>query len=334
MTENHPLPFSVRKNPRLLSLVIPVFNEEESVPFLKAELEKFQKKVELPIEIIFVDDGSKDKSYSLLSSWAAHDSSVKLIRLARNFGHQIAITVGMDVAEGDATVVMDADLQDPPEVILEMLAKYRQGFEIVYGQRTERESETVFKKFTAWAFYRVMKYFVYKELPEDVGDFRLVSRPCLDAIKQMREHHRFMRGMVAWVDFSQTCVKYKRPARVAGTTKYPLHKMVAFAWSAAMSFSAFPLRLSFWMGTLMTSVGVLYAAYSLVCWMRGTPLVAGWMSMIVLLCLIGGSIQIVLGIVGEYIAKIFEEVKGRPLYIVSHSMNVSNVNFNNNSKAA
>jgi dolichol-phosphate mannosyltransferase len=217
---------------------------------------------------------------------------------------------------------MDADLQDPPEVIPDMLAAYRRGYDVVYGRRTGREGESAFKRFTAWAFYRFMRRFIHRDLPPDTGDFRLISKPCLDALKAMRETHRFLRGMVAWVGFPQTAVDYRRQARVAGTTKYPLWKMARFAWTAAVSFSPAPLRISLAAGVLVALAGFAEAIYAVIRVVKGLYVAPGWTSTIVVICLVGGGILISIGILGEYVGRIFEEVKGRPLYIVAATANI------------
>jgi len=313
-----------RPDPGLLSIIVPCYDEVEVVAHLRARLEHVCHALHVPVEIILVNDGSTDRTMDLLLDWAAANPQVKVLGLARNFGHQAAITAGLDHARGDAVAIMDADLQDPPEVIADMLAEYRRGYDVVYGQRMDREGETWLKRFSAWAFYRLMRIFIYKDLHPDAGDFRLISRPCLEALRGMRETHRFLRGMVAWVGFSQTGVKYRRPARVGGRTKYRLRKMLSFAWTAAMAFSPAPLRLSFLTGFGLTLVGVGYGVYAFLRWMLGLYVVPGWTSVIVILCLIGGAIQMSLGILGEYVARIFEESKGRPLYVVSTAINLEN----------
>ena len=221
-------PLNSRVDPVLLSLVIPVYNEAAMLPMLRRELTAFADGLPMASELIFVNDGSSDDSLQQLLKWSTEDRRVKIMGLARNFGHQVAVTAGLDAARGDAVVVLDADLQDPPAVILEMLREYRNGYDVVYGQRMTRHGETIFKRASAWAFYRLMQKFVHKSLPIDAGDFRLISRPCLDALRSMRETHRFLRGMVAWVGFPQTAVLFERPPRAAGDTKYPTAADAAF----------------------------------------------------------------------------------------------------------
>jgi len=318
-----------RANPALLSIVIPCYNEEEVVPLLRREIEAFAATLPCAVEFIFINDGSRDRTLVVLDDWAKTDPRVRLLGFARNFGHQTAVTAGLDVAQGDAVVIMDADLQDPPKVVHEMLARFREGYDVVYGQREERAGETTFKKITAWVFYRLMKKLVHPDLPVDAGDFRLVSRECLNALQSMRETHRFLRGMVAWVGFPQTAVLYKRDARAAGETKYPLRKMLTFAWTAALSFSPLPLRVSLLLGILTALIGFFAGLYALVVAIihfffadLGIPYSSGWASIMTLLCLVGGAILVGIGILGEYVARIYDEIKARPLYLVSYRRNV------------
>jgi dolichol-phosphate mannosyltransferase len=317
-----PQPYYVlkpRPAPGLLSVVVPIYNEEEVIPLLIERLEKVLAAIGLEWEAILVNDGSSDRGVELLLAAARRDARFKVISLARNFGHQIAATAGLDAARGDAVVLMDADLQDPPEAIGEMLVKYREGYDVVYAKRVARRGESWFKRLTAWAFYRIMRLLVYPDLPADVGDFRLMSRRCLNALNAMRETHRFLRGMVAWVGFPQTVVPVVRGERAAGRSKYPLRKMLRFAWTAAVSFSPVPLRVAFVLGALLFSVGLIYTAYAIVELMAGVKLVRGWTSLVLLNCLGSGAIMIGIGVLGEYIARIYEHVKARPLYLVERS---------------
>jgi polyisoprenyl-phosphate glycosyltransferase len=312
-----------REFPSLLSLVIPVYNERESAPILRARMEEFLLELPCAAEVVLVNDGSTDETLELLMDWAAVDPRIKVIGLARNFGHQIAATAGLDYAAGDAVVLMDADLQDPLEVVHQMLDLYRKGYDVVYGQRARREGETWFKKVTAWGFYRVMRSFVHADLPADVGDFRLFSRRCLDALLAMPEQHRFLRGMVAWVGFAQTAVRYDRSPRAAGSTKYTLRKMLRFAWTAIASFSSLPLRASFYLGIAVAAPALFWGAIAVVRYMAWGDTVPGWTSQIVATCLIGAAILISNGVLGTYVGYIFEEMKRRPLYIVSSTANTS-----------
>ena len=234
-----------------LSLVLPIYNEEEVIPELHKRLQEFLTKLALPAEVVFVNDGSRDRSMELLRGIAGEEPRYRVVSFARNFGHQRAITAGVDFARGKAVVVMDADLQDPPEVVLEMVAKWREGFDVVYGRRRKRAGETWFKLLTARAFYRVFAAMIPIQVPLDTGDFRLMSRRVVVVLRELRETHRFVRGMVAWVGFKQTEVLYDRPARFAGDTKYPFRKMVAFAIDGITSFSVLPLRFATYMGMLM-----------------------------------------------------------------------------------
>ena len=306
-----------------LSIVVPVYNEEEVIPLLGDALLSLLPRLPGNTEIILVNDGSSDNTIFELHLLAQRDPRFKLLSLARNFGHQLAATAGLDFAQGDAIVLMDADLQDPPELILEMIAEYEKGYDIVYARRQSREGETAFKRLTAWLFYRLMRLLVQKDLPVDVGDYRLTSRRCLDALKSMREYHRFLRGMVNWIGFPQTTVPFRRARRAAGKTKYPLRRMLRFAWTAAVSFSPLPLRLSFFVGMALFSIGLMYGFYSLYRVIAGLYVVPGWTSLIVLNCLGSGSILLGIGVVGEYVARIFEQAKGRPLYVVAECVNFS-----------
>ena len=306
-----------RPLPSLLSLVIPIYNEEEVLPLLLKRLEKLLQSISFPVEVILVNDGSRDRSIVLLLEAAAVEPRYKVVSLARNFGHQVAATAGLDYATGTAIVLMDADLQDPPELILSMVDQYCRGYDVVYARRLDREGETRFKKFTAWLFYRVMRRLIHPDLPVDVGDFRLMSRACLNVLLEMRELHRFLRGMVTWVGFAQTDVTFNRPARAAGETKYPLRKMLLFAWNAAVSFSPLPLRLSLGVGFALLCASLLYVVYAMYAVFSGKMVVAGWASSITFTGLVGGSILISLGLLGEYVGRIFEEIKGRPLYTVN-----------------
>ncbi len=307
-----------RSPPRSLSLIFPIYNEEDVLPLLRRRLTGWLEQVGVPTELIVVNDGSSDNSLELIISWANDDRRIRIVGLARNFGHQAAVTAGLDAARGDAVVIMDADLQDPPEVIAQMLQEYAKGYDVVNAKRRSRSGEGRFKRLSAWCFYRLMKLFIHKDLPADTGDFRLISRPCLDALRSMRETHRFLRGMVAWVGFAQTAVQFDRPARCAGKTKYSLLKMLRFAWTAAVSFSPAPLRISLVIGFLLALFGLADGAYAVARSFLGHYNVPGWTSVMATMCLIGGGTMLGIGILGEYIGRIFEEVKGRPLYVVSY----------------
>jgi dolichol-phosphate mannosyltransferase len=304
-----------------LSLVLPIFNEEEVIPELHTRLQAFLEKLAVPSEVVFVNDGSKDRSFALLRDLAKKEPRYRVVSFSRNFGHQIAITAGIDHAKGKAVVVMDADLQDPPEVVLEMVAKWREGYDVVYGKRRTREGETAFKKLTAAAFYRVFAAMIPIEVPLDTGDFRLMSRKVVVAMRELRETHRFVRGMVAWVGFKQTALLYDRPARFAGETKYPLRKMLRFAIDGITSFSTLPLRFATYLGMIISVFSLLVAAWAAVSKLVYHSTVAGWAALTVLVAFLASVQLIMIGILGEYIGRIYEQVKRRPLYVVDETLN-------------
>jgi polyisoprenyl-phosphate glycosyltransferase len=310
-----------RPYPARLSLVIPMYNEEAVVPLLRSALEQFMAEISAETEIILVNDGSCDSTLARIASWAAEDARVKVVHFSRNFGHQSACTAGLDFASGQAVVVLDADLQHPLRVIHEMIRRYCEGYDVAYAAGLLRQGETWFKRFSAWFFYRLMRSLVYNQLPADAGDFRLISRDCLDGLRQMRETHRFLRGMVAWVGYAQIAIPYERGSRVAGETKYPLRKMLSFAWTAATSFSILPLRISTIMGLMVTVFGLVEVVRAVLAHFLHWYTVTGWTSLIVTICVIGGSLLISIGILGEYVGKLYEQSKGRPLYLVARTLN-------------
>ena len=308
----------------LLSIVIPVYNEREVLPVLLATLNKTLGR-DLPYEFVFVDDGSRDGTSEALRSAASEDPRVKVIFFSRNFGHQAAITAGLDFASGDAVAVMDADLQDPPELLPRMLSLLEDGYDVVSAQRVKREGETFFKRYTAKMFYRLMRKLVDERLQDEVGDFRMFSRRAVTAIRTLREQHRFMRGMVAWLGLREVILPYHRNARAAGETKYSIMKMLRFAWTAITSFSALPLRFSVFFGFFVAACGLGYALYSVIAERVLKATVPGWTSLVCLNIVFSGVTLVAIGLVGEYVAHIYEEAKGRPLYVVSDSMNVNTV---------
>jgi glycosyltransferase involved in cell wall biosynthesis len=308
-----------RESPALLSIVIPMYNEEQVLPLLRQQLAQLINELLCRVEVILVDDGSTDRTYALMHEWALAEPAIKLIALSRNFGHQIAITAGMDASSGDAVVIMDADLQDPPALIPEMIRGYCEGYDVVYGQRTEREGETWFKRASAAVFYRLMRRLVDRRLPADAGDFRLVSRRVIEALRQVREHDRFVRGIVAWLGFAQRAVPYRRPGRAAGTTKYPLTKMLRLALDAMVSFSNLPLRLITWFGAAAAAVSTVVLVRALWLDVVAAP---GWTEVAALVGWFGGAILFAIGVLGIYVFKIHTEVRGRPLYLVRHSLNL------------
>ncbi len=305
----------------LLSIVIPVLNEAQTVPLMMVRLRDALRKVSW--EVIFVDDGSTDATPSVLALEALKEERVKVIRFSRNFGHQAAVTAGLDFANGDAVVVMDADLQDPPELLPRMLDLFERGYDIVSPQRRSREGETVFKRWTAKIFYRVLAHLAEQPMTPDVGDFRLYSRRAVLAIRSLREQHRYMRGMVAWLGLKEVMLPFERKARAAGQTNYPLLKMLRFAWTGVTSFSAFPLRISIAAGCLLSVAGFLYLLCVTYLALYTTTLIPGWASVVALQCIFSGVILLALGAVGDYVARSYEEAKERPLYVVTDARNVS-----------
>jgi dolichol-phosphate mannosyltransferase len=305
----------------LLSVVIPVYNEREALPALFAALRRVIGSHQ-HYEIIFVDDGSRDGSPDVLKHAASVDSHLKVLFFSRNFGHQAAITAGIDFASGDAVAVMDADLQDPPELLLQMLELLKQGYDVVSAQRVTRQGDGFLKRHTAKFFYWLMRRMVDDRIQNEVGDFRMFSRRAIVALRELREHHRFMRGMVAWLGLNEVILPYHRNARVAGETKYSPIQMVRFAWTAITSFTALPLRLSVFFGFFVAACGFGYAAYSVFAAKVLKETVPGWTSIVCLNIIFSGATLIAIGLVGEYVAYIYEESKGRPLYVVSDSANV------------
>ena len=299
------------------SLVLPIYNEEETIPELVRRLRDLMERFDGEVEVILVDDGSGDSSYELMVAAREMDPRFKLLRLSRNFGHQVAVTAGLDVASGEAVIVMDSDLQDPPEVALELAARWRDGYEVVYAVREERQGDSRFKRATAAGFYRLFKRMSDVDVPLDVGDFRLVDRRALDAFRSMRESNRYVRGMFSWIGFRQVGVPFKRDERFAGETKYPLPKMIKFATDGIVSFSAYPLRLALKVGFLVSAFSFVLGIVFLVSQIAGLYSVPGLASIAVFVAFLGGIQLLLLGIVGEYIARIHDEVKGRPLYLVS-----------------
>jgi glycosyltransferase involved in cell wall biosynthesis len=303
------------------SLVVPAHNEEGVVEELVARLTVVMNALDGEAEAILVDDGSRDRTYDLMLQAASADLLFRLIRLSRNFGQQIALTAGVDLAAGDAVIVMDADLQDPPEVILDLAARWREGYDIVYAVREAREGETRFKRATATAFYRAFNRISEVEVPLDAGDFRLVDRRALDVFNQMRESNRFVRGMFSWIGLRQTGVLYRRHERFAGETKYPFRKMLRFAATGVTSFSSAPLRAALNLGFFVSIVSFLIGMWSLIVKVGGFFNVPGWTSIVVPVTFIGGIQLIVLGVIGEYIGDIHAEVKRRPLYVIGELEN-------------
>ena len=298
------------------SIVVPIYNEKDNIPELYRRVSEVMKQTRKRWELVLVDDGSTDGSTDMILELAKKDKNVRPVIFARNFGHQIAITAGWDYARGDAVVIIDADLQDPPELILEMAEKWNEGYEVVYAVRAEREGESWFKLWTASLFYRIIFRITDVEIPLDTGDFRLMDRKVVDVLKSMRERHRFPRGMSAWVGFKQIGVKYKRAARTAGETKYPFRKMFRLALNAITGFSYFPLQVATFIGFI--SAGIAAIAIPIVIYLRltGSQAFFGQATTLIAVLFLGGVQLISLGILGEYIGRLYDEAKGRPLYIV------------------
>jgi len=298
------------------SIIAPIYNESDNLSELHRRVTKVMDSTGETWELILVDDGSTDGSTDIIRELAQQDKHVRSIIFARNFGHQVAITAGWDFARGDAMVIIDADLQDPPELIPEMAEKWKEGNEVVYAVRTEREGESWFKVWTASLFYRIIYRITDVKIPLDAGDFRLMDRKVVDVLKQMRERHRFPRGMSAWVGFNQVGIEYKRAARVAGETKYPFRKMFLLALNAVTSFSYFPLQVATFFG--FASAGVAILAIPIVVYMRitGSQAFFGQATTLIAVLFLGGVQLISLGILGEYIGRLYDEAKGRPLYIL------------------
>lgn len=298
------------------SIVAPIFNENENLPELYRRVKNVMDSTGETWELVLVDDGSTDGSTEVIHALAKEDPHVRPVIFARNFGHQIAITAGWDYARGDAVVIIDADLQDPPEVILEMAKKWQDGYEVVYAVRAEREGESWFKLWTASLFYRIIYRITDVKIPVDTGDFRLMDRKVVNVLKQMRERHRFPRGMSAWVGFRQIGVEYKRAARLAGETKYPFKKMVRLALNAITGFSYFPLQVATYFGFVIAAIAAI--AIPVVIYMRvtGSQAFFGQATTLIAVLFLGGVQLICVGILGEYIGRLYDEAKGRPLYVV------------------
>ena len=308
----------------LVSIIVPCYNEEKVLPELLEKLDSLARSVpECGFEFIFVDDGSADGTRRILERAARRDARVRALVLSRNFGQQIAATAGIDIARGDGVVLMDSDLQDPPEVVAEMIARWREGYEIVYGARATRDADSWFKRASARLFAALLNTLTDCPIPPDAGDFRLMSRQVVEVLKNMPERHRFLRGMVAWTGFRQTSVPYDRPERFAGETKYTLRKMVGFAFDGLFSFSTKPLKLSIVLGLLVTGLAVLGIVYALVLRIFTSVWVEGWTLLFIAILLLGGVQLVSLGIIGQYVGRIYSEVQRRPLYVVREMVGFS-----------
>jgi len=298
------------------SFVIPVYNEEAVLPALLPELDQLLATLDAPAEVIFVDDGSRDGGPDILNAHVQQNSRYRLLQLSRNFGHQAAITAGIGRARGDAVIIMDADLQDPPCVVPEMIAKWKEGYDIVYARRTLREREGIFKRVSAWLFYRFMRLVTDVEIPPDVGDFRLVDRRAVEAFQGMAERDRFVRGMFAWMGYRHTSITFVRPERAAGDTKYGLGSMARLAADGLLGFSDAPLRMVLFLGIAVSFLAMLAGLYAVALRLLRDDLVPGWASTMVVVTFLSGINMLMTGIVGLYVGRIHREVKGRPLYLV------------------
>ncbi|QNK56023.1 glycosyltransferase family 2 protein [Paenibacillus sp. PAMC21692] len=302
------------------SVIVPMYNEEEVIDHTYGRLKEVMDASGEPYELIFVNDGSRDRTVEKTALIASADPNVRLIDFSRNFGHQIAISAGMDYAQGDAIVVIDADLQDPPEIILQMIAKWKEGYEVVYGRRLKRKGETLFKKLTALAFYRLLRSMTNVEIPLDTGDFRLIDRKVCDVLRGLKEKNRFVRGLISWIGFRQTSVEYVREERFAGETKYPLKKMIGFALDAITSFSHKPLKIATYLGFFLSLGSFIYLIVILYQRLFTSTTIEGWTTTVGLSLLFNGIILLLLGVIGEYIGRIYDESKDRPLYIVRETL--------------
>jgi glycosyltransferase involved in cell wall biosynthesis len=312
----------------VFTVIAPIYNELENLPLLYSRVRDVMEQTGATWEFVLVDDGSKDGSTEVMRKLAAQDERVRPVIFARNFGHQIAVTAGMDYSRGDAVMIIDADLQDPPEVMLELIKKWRGGYQVVYAVRKERVGESAFKLKTASLFYRLINKLTDVKIPLDTGDFRLLDRKVVDVMNRMPEKHRFLRGMGAWVGFKQIGVEYKREARHAGVTKYPLKKMLKLAANAVTSFSYVPLQFATWLGFVAAGLSVLAIPIVIILRLTRVAQLTGQATTLIIVLFFGGVQLISLGIIGEYIGRIYDEVKGRPLYIVAEAPETNSDNLN------
>ena len=302
-----------------LSIVIPIFNEEENIDSLINRLRTVVAQMQISCEYIFVNDGSKDHSFQLIKNLALADPAVKYIDFSRNFGHQIAVSAGLDLAAGDRVAIIDADLQDPPELIIEMFAKMDQGYEVVYAKRNNRNGESWLKKFTAKVFYRILKSITSVKIPVDTGDFRIIDRKVVNVLNQMPEHNKFLRGQISWIGFKQTYVEYDRKVRQAGSTGYTYKKMIRLALDGITSFSNFPLKVASICGFVVSGIAFMVMIYALYSRYISKDYVEGWTSTIISVLFLGGIQLISIGIIGEYISRLSENARNRPLYIINET---------------
>ena len=302
-----------------LSIVIPIYNEEENIDSLINRLRTVVAQMQISCEYIFVNDGSKDHSFQLIKNLALADPAIKYIDFSRNFGHQIAVSAGLDLATGDRVAIIDADLQDPPELIIEMFAKMDQGYEVVYAKRNNRNGESWLKKFTAKVFYRILKSITSVKIPVDTGDFRIIDRKVVNVLKQMPEHNKFLRGQISWIGFKQTYVEYDRKVRQSGSTGYTYKKMIRLALDGITSFSNFPLKVASICGFVVSGIAFMVMIYALYSRYITKDYVEGWTSTIIIVLFLGGIQLISIGIIGEYISRLSENARNRPLYIINET---------------
>ena len=299
-----------------LSVIIPIYNEEENIRLLHQRLTKVLNAMGSSYELIFVNDGSVDQSMQMVMDLAKAENNIKFIDLSRNFGHQIAVMAGLDHAQGEASIIIDADLQDPPELIPEMVAKWKEGYEVVYAKRKSRKGESAMKKWTAKLFYRILRKLTDFDIPVDVGDFRIIDQKIVEVLRNMPERSKYLRGQIAWVGFNQTYVTYNREERHAGETGYSIKKMLDLAMNAVTGFSEAPLRLVTYMGIMVTVFSLLTMMYTLISRLLTDSYVEGWASLMVSILFLGGVQMIAIGILGEYIGRIYRDIRQRPLYII------------------
>ncbi len=299
-----------------LCIVVPAFNEAQTLPALQARIAAVLDTLDLDGRVLYVDDGSRDNTWQVMADLAAGDPRVSALRLSRNFGKELALTAGLDHADADAVVVLDADGQDPPELIPAFVAKWREGFDVVYGTRLARDGESWLKKFTAATFYRVMAWLSSTPVPRDTGDFRLMSRRALDALGKLRERHRFMKGLFAWVGFRQCAIPYHRQARLAGRSKFNYWRLWNFALEGITSFSTVPLRIATYVGLLTSLLAFVFGVWVVLKTLLWGDPVAGYPSLMVVILFLGGIQLMALGIIGEYLGRLYDEAKQRPLYLV------------------
>jgi len=304
----------------IYSVVVPLYNEELVINETYRILKEVMDSTGEQYEIILVNDGSYDRTLEITKQICKEDKSVKLVSFSRNFGHQIAITAGIEHASGQAIIVIDADLQDPPEIILEMIKKWKEGFDVIYGQRLERQGESFFKKTTAKIYYRVLKYMSDVDMPVDAGDFRLIDRKVCDALNKLPERNRYVRGLISWLGFRQTSIKFVRKERFAGETKYSLKKMMKFAFDGITSFSHKPLKISTYLGFFISLSGFIHLAVYMYRTLFTDGMMPGWVIFTAIVLIINGIILLMIGILGEYIGRIYDETKGRPLYILNEKI--------------